>query len=171
MDALKTIYERRSVRKYRKNKIPAALVEKILRAGMAAPSAHNEQPWHFIVVTEKKTLLAASGISPYAAMVKEAPLAILVCGDLNLERSRTKGFWVQDCAAAVQNMLLAASALGLGAVWTGIYPAEKFVDGHRRLFGLPKNIVPLALVALGYPAEKPAVQNRFNPERARRNRW
>ncbi|MDP1629751.1 MAG: nitroreductase family protein [bacterium] len=169
MDALKTIHTRRSIRKYQKKKIPAELIEKILRAGMAAPSAHNEQPWHFVVVTDKKTLTLASKISPYAAMIEEAPLAILVCGDLNLERGRVKGFWIQDCAAAVQNMLLAAAALGLGAVWTGIYPAENLVGGHRQLFGLPENIIPFALAAFGYPAEKPAEQDRFKPERVRYN--
>ncbi len=106
---------------------------------------------------------------PNAAMAGSAPLAILVCGDLDLEKS--EGYWVVDCAAAVENMLLAAHALGLGAVWCGVYPREPRMEGLRQLVGLPENVVAHSLVVVGYPAEQVQPEDRYRPERVRRNHW
>ena len=106
---------------------------------------------------------------PNAAMAGKAPLAILVCGDLNLEKS--EGYWVVDCAAAVENMLLAAHALGLGAVWCGVYPREKRMEALRQLLGLPKNVIAHSLVVLGYVAEQVPAEDRYRPERVHHNRW
>jgi nitroreductase len=163
MKTFDAISQRRSVRKYKDKKIPAKIVENILRAGMSAPSAHNEQPWRFIVVENKEKLLSASKISPYAGMAAKAPLAILVCCDTNF--LKTEGFWPQDLSAAIQNMLLASVDLGLGAVWTGVYPREELIAGHRKLFSLPENIIPFAFIVFGYPDEEIKIKDRFKKDR------
>lgn len=169
MDALEAIRTRRSVRKFTLQPVGEDLIEALLRAAMSAPSAGNQQPWHFIVVDDRATLDRIPTFSPYAAMCRQAPLGILVCGDTTLEKH--PGYWIQDCSAATQNLLLAAHALGLGAVWTGIHPREERIRGFRELFALPDTIMPLAFVVIGYPAEHPAPQDRFRPERIHRNRW
>lgn len=169
MDALEAIRTRRSVRKFTPQPVSEDLLEALLRAAMSAPSAGNQQPWHFIVVDDRATLDRIPTFSPYAAMCRQAPLGILVCGDTTLEKH--PGYWIQDCSAATQNLLLAAHALGLGAVWTGIHPREERIRGFRELFALPDTIMPLAFVVIGYPAEHPVPQDRFRPERIHRNRW
>ena len=146
MNPLEFIHTRRSIRKYEDRKVPDKLIIKILAAGMSAPSAGNEQPWQFIVITEKSIFEKVPYINRYAAFVKNAPAAILICGDLSLEKHR--GFWVQDCSATTQNMLLAAHTLGLGAVWTGIYPRQNRVDGFKKLFNIPDKVVPFALIPI-----------------------
>jgi len=169
MDALEAIHTRRSIRKYRDRAVPEELIRQVLAAAMNAPSARNAQPWQFVVIDDRKLLSEVPQINPNAPMARRAPAAILVCGDLRLEKS--PGYWVVDCAAAAQNMLLAAHALELGAVWTGVYPRKERIEGFRRLLGLPGNVVPHSLVVLGYPAEQPAAEDRFKAERVRRNRW
>jgi nitroreductase len=136
---------------------------------MAAPSAGNQQPWHFIVIEERSLLDEIPLFHPYSTMLKGAPLAVLVCGDLGMEKH--KGYWVQDCSAATQNLLLAAHAKGLGAVWLGVYPLEERIAGVRELLGLPENVVPFAIVALGHPAEQKPPGERYDASRVRRNRW
>jgi len=167
MDALEAIHTRRSIRRYEDRPVPEELVEEVLRAAMMAPSAVNKQPWHFVVIDDRKLLGEIPKINPNAAMAAGAPLAILVCGDLKLEHP--SGYWVVDCAAAVENLLLAAHALGLGAVWTGVYPRQQRIDGLKKLFGLPEHVMPHTLVVLGYPAERPPSQDRYRPERVHRN--
>lgn len=169
METLEAIFTRRSIRKFKADPVPKEMLEAVLRAAMAAPSAGNAQPWHFIIVDAKEILEEIPKLNPYAKMATEAPLSILVCADLNLEKF--KGFWVQDVSAAVQNLLLAAHDLGLGAVWTGIYPVEERVEGFRRLFKLPENIVPLALVPIGFPNQDYAKVDRFKKERIHYNTW
>lgn len=169
MDTFDAIFGRRSVRQYTSKVVPDSLVTEILKAAMAAPSAGNEQPWQFIVIRERAILDAIPTFHPYSAMVKHASVAILVCGDLTLEKF--KGFWVQDCSAATQNILLAATAKGLGAVWTAVFPMEDRVAGMRKLLDLPEHIMPLSLVPIGYPAAVPEPADRFNAERIRRDRW
>jgi nitroreductase len=169
MDALTAIHARRSIRRYTSEAVPEETVNRLLRAAMAAPSAGNEQPWHFIVIRDRALLDAVPQFHPYAAMLKYASVAVLVCGDLTLEKYR--GFWVQDCSAAAENLLLAAAAMGLGAVWTAIYPLEERVAGMRDLLRLPENVIPLALVPLGYPAEQPRPVDRFDPSRVHLNGW
>lgn len=169
MDPLETINTRRSIRKFEDKKVPDDLVKKILAAAMNAPSAGNEQPWHFIVITNKSILEKISKIHPYVTYVKDAPLGILVCGDLNLEKY--KGLWMIDCSAATENILLAAHSLDLGAVWTGIYPMQNRIEKYRELLYIPDNVTPLAFVPIGYPAQKPRLQDRFKQDRVHYNKW
>jgi len=136
---------------------------------MQAPSAANEQPWQFVVIDDRAALDAIPSFSPYASAARGAPLGVLVCADTrNLP---LPGFWVQDCSAAIQNLLLAAHALGLGAVWTGVYPLQDRVTGFVRACRLPDGVLPLGFVVLGYPAETPAPQDRYREDRVYRNTW
>jgi nitroreductase len=169
MDAFEAIFTRRSIRKYLDEPISEELTQKLLAAAMQAPSARNEQPWQFIVIDDGAILRAAAALLPNAAMAAHAPLGILVCGDLSLEKS--PGYWVVDCAAAVENLLLAAHALGLGAVWTGVYPRQPRMEALRQLVALPENVIAHSLVVLGRPAEQLKATARYRPERVRRNRW
>ena len=163
MDTLQAIRTRRSVRKYLDKPVPEELIQKLLAAAMQAPSARNQQPWQFVVIVDRKLLTKIPEFMPNAAMAAKSPLAILVCGDLSLEKS--EGYWVVDCAAAVENMLLAAHALSLGAVWCGVYPRELRMAGLRQLLGLPQNVIAHSLVVLGYAAEQVQPQDRFRPRR------
>lgn len=169
MDVLTAIMTRRSIRTFDERPIPEELCEKLLRAAMAAPSARNAQPWQFIVIDHRATLIEIAARFPNAEPARTAPLGILVCGDLSLELS--KGYWVIDCAAAAQNILLAAHGLGLGALWTGVYPRENRVEGLRDIFEIPEHVVPHSLVLVGYPAESPEPLDRFDVKRIHRNRW
>ncbi len=169
MDALEAIRTRRSVRRFTVEPVTEDQLETLLRAAMSAPSAGNQQPWHFIVVDDRALLDRIPEFSPYASMCRQAPLGILVCGDTTLEKH--PGYWIQDCSAATQNLLLAAHALGLGAVWTGVHPREERSRSFRDLLKLPDHIMPLAFIVIGHPAERPQPQDRFRPERIRRNRW
>ncbi len=169
MNTLEAILTRRSIRKYLPDPIPPEVVDILLRAAMSAPSAGNQQPWEFIVIDDLGILRKVPQIHPYVAMCHEAPLGIVVCG--NTQREKFPGFWVQDCSAATQNLLLAAHEKGLGAVWTGIHPLEERVKAFRDLLGIPQVVVPLALVVLGYPAQAASPQDRFRAERIHRNQW
>jgi nitroreductase len=169
MDVMEAIHTRRSIRKFEQKPVPDDLVHDLLVAAMSAPSAGNQQPWHFVVITNPQILGEVPGINPHAAMAKGAPLGILICGDLALERY--PGYWVQDCSAAVQNLLLAAHGRGLGAVWTGIYPLNDRVEGFKKLCHLPAKVIPLALVVIGYPAQVLSAEDRFRADRVHRNSW
>lgn len=164
-----SIFHRRSIRKYTDKTVSENLIEEILKAGMAAPSAGNAQPWHFVVISDKNIMVDITKFHPYSQMLKEASHAIVVCGDLSLEKHA--GFWVQDCSAAMQNMLLMADSLGLGAVWLGVYPKEELVNSMRELLNIPQTVVPLGIMSLGYPAETKPPADRFNPSRIHRDRW
>jgi nitroreductase len=169
MDALDAILTRRSIRKFKKDPVDEGTIKQLLSAAMSAPSARNQQAWCFIVVTDRKVLNDLVTVHPYAKAVKEAPLAILVCGDLGAEQS--PGFWVQDCAAATENILIAANALGLGTVWQGCYPREERVRGIQKLLGIPESVVPLSLIAVGRPDEKKAREDRYDEAKVHRDRW
>ena len=169
MDIIEAILTRRSVRKYTDNRVPEDVVNQLLRAAMAAPSAANEQPWHFVVITDRSIMAQVPSFHPHSHMLKEAALAILVVSDPNLEL--TKGRGVLDCSAATQNILLAAHALGLGAVWLGIYPVEQRMDGMRKLLNMPSRVVPISLVSIGYPDERVHEEDRYKPERVHYQRW
>lgn len=166
---MKNILARRSIRKYTDQSVPEDMINDLLRAAMSAPSAGNQQPWQFVVIRNRSILNDITTVHPYSSMLKEAPCAILVCGDLN--RETHKGYWVQDCSAATQNILLAANSLGLGSVWLGVYPREDRVEALRKLLGIPSHIVPLALIAVGYPAEEKEPSNRFDKNRIHYDRW
>jgi len=169
MDTLEAIRTRRSIRQYLARPVPQDLLQQVLTAALYAPSACNQQPWQFVVIEDRTLLREIPKINSYAAMAAEAPVAILVCGDSRLET--VPGYWVIDCSAAVQNLLLAAHAVGLGAVWTGVYPQQERVEGFRRLLGLPKTVTPHSLVPLGYPAEQPTQEERYRADRVHRNVW
>jgi nitroreductase len=164
MDAMEAILTRRSIRKYAEQAVPDELIKELLQAAMSAPSAGNQQDWQFVVVRRRQVLDELGRVHPYAPL-GGAPLAIVVCGDL--QRESHKGFWTQDCAAATQNLLLAAHAQGLGAVWCGCYPREERAAALRKVLGLPEHVVPLALVVIGYPAEKKPRQDRYDPAKVR----
>jgi len=163
------VLSRRSIRSYTFEPVPDGHVEKLLRAAMAAPSAGNQQPWQFVVIRERELLQRVPDVHPYAKMVPSAPLAILVCGDRRLER--WPQYWGQDCAAATENLLIAAVQLGLGAVWLGVYPLEERVDGFRDLFGIPHEVTPFALVPVGWPAEIKDPADRYDETRIHHERW
>lgn len=169
MEIIEGIFTRRSIRKYKDKKIPDEQVNILIKAAMHAPSARNQQPWHFVVVTERDILEKITKVHPYAKMLAEAQLAILVCGDETLELSQ--GYWVIDCSAATENILLAAHGIGLGAVWLGLHPREERKQAIRDLFKLPENIQPLSLISIGYPDEVKETPERFKPERIHYNKW
>lgn len=164
-----TILKRRSIRKYKPDSVSEGDLKEILRAGMSAPSAMNAQPWHFIVINDRKTMEAITEFHPYSQMLKSAPLAILVCGDLSQEKA--PGFWVQDCSAATENILLAATAKELGAVWVGVYPKTDMVESMRRLMNLPEEVIPFCIIPIGYPAEAKEYVDRYNPTKIRHDKW
>lgn len=166
MDA---IFRRRSIRAYTARPIDDDALERLLRAAMAAPSAGNEQPWHFVVVTDRPTLDDLSRVSPYAGMLAGAAAAIVVCADPRAVKH--EGFWPQDCAAATENILLEATELGLGSVWVGIHPRAEREEAVRRVLWVPASIVPFSIVALGYPAEERQPVDRYDPARVHRGRW
>ena len=169
MEAIDAILSRRSVRRYTAEQVPEKVIHELLEAAMSAPSASNEQPWQFVIINDRQVLDEIPKYHPYAGMLKEASLAIAVCGDLELEA--LKGYWVQDCSAATENILIAAQANGLGAVWLGVYPWQERVAATRKLLGLPEHIIPLCLISIGYPAEKKPRANRYNASRVHYNRW
>ena len=142
--ALENIATRTSVRSYLHKPVDATTIEQLLRAGMAAPTAVNRQPWHFVVVTDRAQLAALAKANPHAGMLMKAPLAIVVCGDMKKALDgEAREFWVQDCSAATENILLAANALGLGAVWTGTYPDRKRCEAVSAVLKLPDHLIPL----------------------------
>ncbi len=163
------ILTRRSIRKYTDQPVPDDMVTALIRAAMAAPSAGNEQPWQFVVVRDREILEVLATANPYGGMAREAQVAIVICGDLG--REHRPGFWVQDCAAATQNLLLAAHSAGLGAVWCGTYPREERMRPIAAALRLPAHIVPFAVVPIGYPAEHPAPVDRYDPGRVHFDRW
>jgi len=169
MDALEAILSRRSIRKYTSEQVPDELIETILEAAMSAPSAGNEQPWHFIVIRNREILDEIPRFHPFAGMLRQAQVAILVCGDMRLDKC--DGYWVQDCSAASENILLAAHACGLGAVWTGIFPTEDRVNNMKKLLYIPDEVIPLSLIPIGYPDESKQPSRRFNESRIHTDLW
>jgi nitroreductase len=149
-ELINTIFARRSIRDYTDKKISRSEIKVMLEAAMAAPSASNLKPWHFIVVTDRQMLHNLAAVHPSSKTLLEAPLCIAVCGDTAISAR----FWVQDCSAATENLLLAATALGLSSVWLGVYPGEDRIQGIRKVLNIPETIFPLNLIAIGHPAEK-----------------
>ncbi len=169
MDLFEAVNTRRSIRRFTGEEVTKADLEKILRAGMQAPSAKNYRPWHFIVVDKKEILGKVKEYHPYSDMLETAPLAVFVCGDMTLELSQE--YCAVDCAAASENMLLAARAIGLGAVWMGIYPRKDRMEGTKLLLNLPDYIVPVSCIAIGHPDEEKKAVDRFLPNRIKYNGW
>lgn len=161
-EAVDAILTRTSIRIYQDKPVEAATVDTLLRAGMAAPTACNQQPWHFVAVDDPEILLQLSKANQYSSMAAEAPLAIVVCGDMHKAEGGCGEFWVQDVSAATENILLAAHAMGLGAVWTGIYPMQDRCDEVARILQLPEHLVPFNIIVIGYPGEQPTPKNKYD---------
>ena len=164
-----TIMARTSVRSYTSQPIKEDKIEMLLRAGMAAPSACNKQPWHFVVVRDTSLLAAIAERHPYAKMAAEAPVVVVVCA--NPEEAKAPGYWQQDCSAALENMLIAARGLSLGTVWCGMYPFEDRVEPIRELLNVPAQINMLGLVVMGHPAQPFSEAERFNESKIHLNGW
>jgi len=169
METMDAILTRRSIRKYLSEPVNRDVIENVLKAGMSAPSAGDEQPWHFVIIDQHGLLEKISEIHPYAKMLKGTPAAVLVCGDQKVPKF--KDFWIQDCSAASENMLLAAHDLGLGAVWIGIYPAERPIRELRSLLNIPEHIAPFSIIAMGYPVEEKSGRLRYDVSRIHSNLW
>lgn len=168
--AINNIMTRTSIRQYTDETVSKADIETMLRAGMAAPTAVNRQPWHFVAVTDKAKLAELAGRR--GGMIKQAGVAIVVCGNMDKAmQGPGQAFWVQDCSAATENILLAANAIGLGAVWTGCYPVDNRVAEVSKTLKLPETIVPLCVIAIGHPAEQPAPKDKWKPENVSYNEF
>ena len=169
MDTLKAISTRRSIRKYQPDPISDETINKLLEAGMNAPSALDQQPWHFLVIRDKETLAQMPEHHSHCDLVAQAPACIILCCDKKLEK--LPGFWVQDCSACAQNILLAAHSLGLGAVWVGVYPTQKDVASLQARFGLSESIIPFCMIAVGKPDEPYPEKQNFKEDRIHLEKW
>ncbi len=164
---LDLMYDRRSVREFSEDPVTDEQVEAMLKAAMAAPSAQDLQPWHFVVVRKRKTLDKLAEVHKYAYMLEKAPLAVVVCGD----QETSEQHWVEDTCVATQNLLLAATALGLGGVWISLYPKKKHQKYARELLDIPEKIGVLCALALGHPAEQKRARTRYDEERVHHEEW
>lgn len=171
-EAIANIMTRTSVRDYTDSPVTDEQIETMLKAAMSAPTAVNKQPWAFIVIKDRATLTAIADSIPSMKMVKKAPLAIVVCGDMTKALDgEGHDFWIQDVSAATENLLLAAHAQGLGAVWCGVYPASGRVALISDLLKLPDEIIPLAFVPIGEPAVKNEPKDKWNPAKIHIDKW
>lgn len=169
---LETIMTRTSVRKYADKPVEKEKIDAMLRAGMAAPTAVNKQPWHFVVINDKAKLNELAAANPRAKMLLTAPLAIVVCGDMTKAlQGKGQEYWIQDCSAATENILLAAHAQGLGAVWTGVYPMDDRIQPLSKTLKLPETVIPLCTIVIGYPAEQPKPKDKWKPENISYNEY
>ena len=166
-ELIKIIFARRSIREYTAEVISEKDIKTMLEAAMAAPSASNRKPWHFIAVTDRQILDSLARVHLYGKMLFKAPLCVVVCGDTTI----SAGSWVQDCSAATENILLAATALGLGAVWLGVYPREERVDPISKLLNIPETVVPLNMISIGHPAEEKEPRTQYDEQRVHRQQW
>jgi len=166
-ETLETIFSRKSVRQYQDKAVEQEKIDLLMRAGMAAPSAMDRRPWELVVLNDRAIMDSLAVKLPYAKMLAQAPMAIVVCGDI--EKSAHN--WYIDCSAVSQNILLAAEALGLGAVWTGVYPGEDRVAVVSEALGLPENIVPLNVIPVGYPEGEHQVKDKYKDSKVHYNKW
>lgn len=170
--AINNIMTRTSIRAYQERAVEDEKVEAMLRAAMAAPTAGNKQPWKFVVIKDKNTLKEISDTIRNMCMAQYAPLAIVVCGDMeNTFPDEGREYWSQDASAATENLLLAAHSMGLGAVWCGVYPITERVKFIQNLLQLPENIVPLNVIPVGYPEEEPTPKDKWKPENIHYEKW
>lgn len=171
--AIETIMTRTSVRQYIPDRpISADTVEILLRAGMAAPTARNSQPWEFVVVNTREGLDSLCNASPHGKMLATAPLAIVPCGNMGKTMKKAAHMmWVQDLSAASENILLAAHSLGLGAVWVGVFPVPERIEGVSKALQLPDTIIPLCIIPIGYPAGENTPKDKWNPECIHYNKY
>jgi len=171
-DTLKTIFNRKSVRSYTDGAVSEKQLMTLIKAGMSAPTAVDKRPWDFIVITDKAVLLKLAAALPYAKMANQASAAIIVTGDLNRQYGgKDSSFWMLDCSAASENILLAAESMGLGAVWTAVFPDQDRIQGVRKILGIPENIVPLNFIPVGVPVGNEKPKDKFDPKQIHRNTW
>lgn len=168
---LDVLFSRRSIRQFTDREIPETMLTDLLEAAMAAPSAVARDPWHFLVLRSRDALNSLADCLPNGKMLVQATAALVVCGDLDRVHDRQLSFLLQDVSAAIENILLAANALGLGACWLGIHPREERIAAVSRLYGLPANILPVSAIALGWPAETKEPRTRFNPDCVHWEQW
>jgi nitroreductase len=165
-ERLNIIFARRSIRAYSGEPVSEADVESLLQAGMAAPSASNRKPWHFVVVTDKPLLKALADAHPFGKMIAHAEVGIAVCGDPAISE-----WWVQDCSAATENILVAIAGLGLGGVWLGCHGRPEREQAVRDVLGIPRKIGVLSLLSIGCPGEDKKARTQYDTARIHRNRW
>jgi len=168
---LEVIFSRRSVRKYQDKDIPDEMINDLLEAGMAAPSAVARDPWHFIVLKDKAGLNKLADELPHGRMLRHAAAAFVVCGDITKAHDQLESYMLQDLSAAVENILISANILGLGACWLGVHPREERMAGIKTLFKLPENIIPMCGIAMGWPLDKPPARTRFKADRVHKEKW
>lgn len=171
MDAVSAILTRRSIREYTPHPVPDELIKLLLEAGITAPSAFNEQSTEFVVVNDRKILDEIAKFEAKRPQLRKATVAIVVCGNQNKEKNKGQGYWQLDGAVASENILIAANALGLGAVWTAIYPFPDRIPKVQKILSLPDYIIPLNIIPIGYPAERKTPETLYNPARVHKNRW
>lgn len=163
--AIDVIMTRSSVRAYTDQAVEKEKVEQMLKAAMAAPTGNNKQPWAFVVVDQRELLDELGSFKSAAAMLTRAPLAVVICGDMTKAATAScPEYWIQDCSAATENLLLAAHALDLGAVWVGVYPTASSVEAVTKTLSLPENLVPLNIISIGYPLGEGKPKDKWNPE-------
>lgn len=166
------IMSRTSIRAYSDREVTSQQLDTLLRAAMAAPTARNQQPWQLVVVTDKAQLKALSEVMPSGKMAAQSQAVVVVCGDLGRALpGDAAAYWIQDCSAATENLLLAAHSMGLGAVWCGVYPISERISGVRRVLQLPDSIMPLNMIPIGWPAEHPQPKDKWMPEKVHYNRY
>lgn len=169
MDVLEAIFTRRSIRKFTGEPVSDSDVETILKAGMCAPSAHNIRPWEFIIIRDKEIFERIAKVHAYAKMLLQAEVCIIVCGDK--DKQKTLGFLIEDCSAAIENILLAAHGIGLGAVWCGLYPVPHLIKGIENICSLPDNVVPVGMVVIGHKGEERETADRFDRTKLHYDIW
>jgi nitroreductase len=170
-DKFQFILGRRSIRVYAPGEIDEVTVTQLLQAAMAAPSAVAKDPWRFVVIRKRETLSAIAAVLPNGTMLATAPLGIVVCGDLNAAHDRQLSYLLQDCSAAIENLLLCVHALGLGACWLGVHPREDRVRKLREILSLPESVIPVAAIAIGRPGEEKEPRTRFNRDYVHCEKW
>lgn len=166
---MESIFQRRSIRNFKSEDVSDSDIKKLLSAAMCAPSAHNRQPWHFIIVKNKQILLDITKVHPYTGMLKTASAAIIVCG--GSDESLPIAYWPQDCAAATENILISAQEMGLGTCWCGVFPHQARIDPLRKLFNIPEGIYPFNVIALGFPDETKPPNDRYSEQKVHFEKW
>nr|WP_321411562.1 nitroreductase family protein [uncultured Carboxylicivirga sp.] len=171
-ETLSTIFNRKSVRHYTAEKVTTEQLSMMAKAGMAAPTAVDKRPWAFVIVQKREVLDKLAEVLPHAKMLKQATDAIVVCGDLSKAlEGDAQPYWIQDCSAATQNILLAAESMGLGAVWTGVHPIKVREEQVQNVLGNPHDKIPLNVIAVGYPTEEDKPKNKWNESNLHWDRW
>jgi nitroreductase len=169
MEVLETIFTRRCICRFTAEPVTDKELDTVLRAGFQAPSAHNGQPWEFIIIKDKEKFERISKFHPYAKMVPQAQVCVIVCGNEN--RQKTTGFMIEDCSAAIENMLLAAHGMNLGAVWCGLYPVPKLTKEMKKLCSLPDFVIPVGMIVLGHKGEEKAPTDRYDAAKIHSEIW